>query len=131
METREIKFRGRCVMTGNFAYGFYYPSKGRSIIRTEKDGESMVLPKSVGQFTGLTDKNGKDIYDGDIIKQGNPPIWFAPRVVEFRDGSWMGGNIRIYIDQDKNAYKPTEPISQNSWEVIGNIHQNPELITTK
>lgn len=60
---REIKFRGKDAITGKWAYGFYYPSKGHSIIRDEKDCECIVLPESVGQFTGLCDKNGKEIYE--------------------------------------------------------------------
>ena len=65
---REINFRGRCAFSGEWTYGYYYPSKGNDIIRTKDDKESIVLPESVGEFTGLKDKNGKDIFEDDIIQ---------------------------------------------------------------
>ncbi len=86
-----------------------------------------VIPETVGQFTGLKDKNGKEIYEGNIIKQGNnPDCWFAPRGVEFKNGAWMGRGIRIFVEQDKADYEGT--VSNNEWEIIGDIHENPELL---
>ena len=79
------------------------------------------------QFTGLKDKSGKEIYEGDIIKMGdNPECWFAPRVVEFKNGAWMGGSCRIYTNQDKHDYQGDS--NQDNWEIIGNIFENPELL---
>ena len=67
-------------------------------------------------FTGLKDKNGKDIYEGDQIKKGD-----ALFVVEFRDGSFemIGINI-ISVVRISSAYRDLE--------VIGNIYENPELL---
>ena len=79
------------------------------------------------QFTGLKDKSGKEIYEGDIIKMGdNPECWFAPRVVEFKNGAWMGGSCRIYTNQDKHDYQGDS--NQDNWEIICNIFENPELL---
>ncbi len=79
------------------------------------------------QFTGLLDSKGVEIYEGDIIKQGNnPECWFAPRVVEFKHGAWMGGDIRIYVEQDWVRYEGK--VSNHKWEILGNIWENKELL---
>ena len=88
-----------------------------------------VIPESVGEFVGLQDKNKKDIYEDDIVKQGletSKDGWFGPRIVEFSDGAWMGGGIRIFVEQDRWVYQGD--VSNNGWEVIGNIYENPELL---
>lgn len=113
--------------------------------RAFQDGQMLVSPISsnyglarffgllyedapIMQFTGLHDKSGKEIYEGDIIKMGdNPECWFSPRVVEFINGSWMGRSCRIYTNQDKRDYQGDS--NQNNWEIIGNIYENPELLS--
>lgn len=78
------------------------------------------------QYTGLKDKNDVDIYEGDIIKMGEDKNnWFSPRIVEFKNGSWVGDGIRIFTNQDKYDYVGDS--NQDNWEIIGNIHQNPDL----
>ena len=84
-----------------------------------------IIPKTVGQFTGLTDKNGKKIFDGDIIE------WFAQGESERPDFG--------YIEYDEQSfawrvcwqkYDPgfMEGMQQEYISVIGNIHDNPELL---
>lgn len=127
---RTIKFRGKRVDNGKLVYGYYWSFNDIHFIRSGSNLHSTdyeVHPETVGQFTGLLDKDGKEIYEGDIIKMGyNPECWFSPRVVEFINGSWMGRGCRIYTDQDSRDYKG-DP-NQNNWEIIGNIHDNPELL---
>lgn len=135
------KFRGRDAITGNWAYGYYYPSKGHAIIRNENDAECIVLKETVGQFTGLLNKNGKEIYEGDIKRE------------EFSIDDERGVDERIYylcqwlpqtcsfvwmtfgdtcVDWDENP-EEEYPISlqkdeQHKYIIVGNIHENPKLL---
>ncbi len=72
------------------------------------------------QFTGLKDKNGKEIYEGDILSRES----FTPWVVTFEKGSFCIANItfqcRLFSCFD---------VDVTDREIIGNIHENPELMT--
>ena len=86
------------------------------MIQDEKGLGSDVVPESVGQFTGLLDKNGKEIYFDDIVrnKYGDigSVIWFSDWSLRV---DWGGGDIH-FIEPEWGL------------EVIGNIHDNPELL---
>ena len=133
MSNREIKFRGKRIDSGEWVYGHYIiDANERHCIYTKLEVFNCI-PETIGQFTGLKDKNWKDIFEGDIIQQGNnPECWFAPRAVEFINGSWAGKHnnsdtyIRIYVEQDQRYYQSM--VSNHKWEIIGNVHGNAELL---
>lgn len=155
---REILFRGKPL--GNYFHGkFIYGSLG--VIDTglcaiyhcfefEDDEMQLVDSGSVGQFTGLTDKNGKKIFEGDIIRYADNDEYEmylesleCPEEYEGVDfsGMWTVDEV-VYGDKigypafDLNAHdfecNGLAELSENGdqwfYEVIGNIHDNPELL---
>ena len=116
---REILFRGKNVDNGEWIYGDYaapfafYPA---NIFKQDGNFEGIaVVPETVGQFTGLTDKNGRKIFEGDILKANNGHIGY----VAFSEGGFVKA-CRCHFNFT-NLYGDNQ-------EVIGNIHDNPELI---
>ena len=107
---------------GDIIHRRYYKNTDVVVIRTEDSGfdnysDYEVDPKTVGQFTGLTDKNGKKIFEGDIAT--TLPTEDKNLVVRFDGGGFCldGLLLRYYRCFGKMAVK-----------VIGNIHDNPELL---
>ena len=129
---REIKFRGRGVFVfdathSNWYYGYLLRKRdGRFIIRTRDDEhEFYVDPATVGQFTGLRDDDGKKIYEGDVLKFVTARI-HTPFVVTFFAAAFRGHFL------EKNGdYYTLEYLLRNEARVIGNIHDNPELLEVK
>ena len=121
---RMIKFRGRCAFSGVWRYGFYYVSKGNHIIRNENDRESIVLEKTIGRFTGLHDKNGKEIYEGDILNVGEnlvcEIVYVDKNVEDYGDEIHCAFHAKVYIH---NKTIPLDSYLKNNCEIIGNIHE--------
>lgn len=117
---RQIKFRALCAITGVWRYGFYYTSKGNHIIRDEQDKESIVLPATVGQFTGLTDKNGKDIFEGDFLRGSSDDKCLV---------IWRQDLASFALTKDGWAYDHYfgEAIDPGFCEIIGTIHDRKEV----
>lgn len=122
---REIIFRGK-TEKGEWVYGdLLHPDlygNGYSIEDFTKGKNNCfdVIPETVGQYTGLTDKNGKRIFEGDIIRENYGYGAYDDFCVEF----CLGGFNMIYIQTNKGKYAW---YGENG-EVVGNKHDNPELI---
>lgn len=133
MET--IKFRGRRLDNGKWAIGLLIKMWGAWHILDWDDENTAypIDPATVGQYTGLKDKNGKDVYEGDIFKDSSGvlrTIFRVPGGLAFEDNP-----VAFGYDHSSPLY-PYSPLaeSQNeAWfsqccEVIGNIHDNPEFL---
>ena len=124
---RNIKFRGLRTDGKGWVYGGYFqhtPDEDgvRYYIFDFNEGAVEVIPESVGQFTGLHDKNGKEIYEGDLIDFGNSnPIEF-----KFDNGCFNVFNEPLGWDFDSEEI----PIKTNLkyCEIIGNVFENPDLV---
>ncbi len=133
---REIIFRGKIIDNGEWAYGSlvveedkYYISLNinDNIKRDDYDVYMLeVIPKTVGQYTGLHDENGEEIYEGDIVKVNGEII---AEVIWENDylGYFLYANEENSIDSFENGEQPLYDY-WGSIEVIGNIYDNPELL---
>ena len=120
---REILFRGKNY-DGEWIEGFFV-HQGRCYEIYHKDYEEFpsrfIEPKTVGQYTGLTDKNGKKIFEGDICRMK------ADRLKGYGAIIFMGSAF-VLCDKThkKTRYYPLYPDGQ--FTVVGNIHDNPEML---
>ena len=126
---REILFRGKRIDNGEWVKGIYSPynwdifgdcmvKEPQIIIISDDENSGLwcdVIPETVGQYTGLNDKNGRKIFEGDIVKHDN----------------------KIYVIKYLEKYARFAPTNSHSvfmvcafeqLEIIGNIHDNPELL---
>lgn len=135
---REILFRGKRKENGKWIYGSLVPKETNSyadgflIIDGALNYDELdnyypsfstydVVSETVGQYTGLTDKNGKKIFEGDILKniESNEIVAICYGGCSF----CYSYNGTIYgIDDSETG------LEMNEWEIIGNIHDNPELL---
>ena len=131
---REIKFRGKRIDNGEWVYGYYVKddegSGGVRHIIQAPDRYYEVNPETVGQYTGLEDKSSTEIYEGDIVKWGHLGGWYSENPVRVAivkinpDIQFDCINLHSVFEYGCFAYKDT----QNALEIIGNIHDNPELV---
>lgn len=122
---RKVKFRGRDFV-GLWHIGDLIHNDDDLLIR---NGclSIFIENETAGQFTGITDKNGKEIYEGDIIGCHNPDIKHLIFYNE-KQGRFMAA-LNGDIDNDFVGVCGLDDSRWNaSKEVIGNIHDNPELL---
>jgi uncharacterized phage protein (TIGR01671 family) len=125
---REILFRGQRADTKEWVYGslfhdpdldqyqifgFDYPINDGEIEREEV--ANIVIPESVGQYTGLTDKNGTKIFTNDIVR-----CWGG----EYCQGYWEHDSNITVLD----AYSIVEMSESENIEIIKDVHDNPKLL---
>ncbi|MCD7640694.1 YopX family protein [Listeria monocytogenes] len=93
--------------------------------------EVEIIQETVGQFTGLKDKNGKKIFEGDIVEvTGDEDYEFTSIVEYFGEGDYPAFDMRAPEDYYFESNTFSEILMSSSYElgVIGNIHENPELL---
>ena len=136
---REILFRGKRIDNGEWVEGYYvkaldmYDKEIHAIFDTmtifyacgETSGFELVDPETICQYTGLTDKNGKKIWEGDIL-EGHLDDKFPEDVT------------RIKVIWHESGWKTEEPgcvdkeyldeFDTENFEVVGNVFDNPELL---
>lgn len=141
MAIRDIIFHGKRLDNDEWVEGWYIHTKRHHCIITGCIDDGYVVyghyasdvamyvvdPATVGQYTGLTDKNGNKIFEGDICRIKNHClISEVPFVIEWEDFVYNGW-VWKDLDEDKNEDCFTRAVAKIC-EVIGNIHDNPELL---
>ena len=139
---REILFRAKCF--GNWRYGSYvhfdkkpthncYNCNYKDFIVTNEEDDEHYYPiselSSLGQYTGLKDKNGKKIFEGDIVHLKGDGFGGSEvgvdyhKIVSFNNGSFC-------LSADEGVHFPIDNYFHglDDWDVIGNVHDNLELI---
>lgn len=126
---RTIKFRGRSLDGKEWYHGDLEYNRVDNIARIhtyDKDGyyirQYYVNPNTVGQFTGLQDKNGKDIYEGDII-------CFVDGLKLVND-EWIDNKHIYEVEYSGAAFRGILGLSEytDAVEIIGDIYDNPDLL---
>ena len=149
---REFLFRGKRVDNGKWVEGeLLHDMKSRPWIywTTPKElpvffsRNAIVNPETIGQYTGLTDKNGKKVFEGDILQGYQYPYLseghsnYYAEVVYFENCPAFGlctfknPNLDIVHGISSGNTEFIEDWESEDWEVIGNIYDNPELLEDK
>ena len=131
---REILYRGKRVHTGKWIQGYYIKIFGMSHIEipgSEKENASFtaytVNSKTIGQYTGMLDKNDTKIFEGDIVRNKNKYFQFVG-IVKYQNGQFVvDWKLHQRVSNGVISSTVTHHLG-NADEVIGNIYDNPELL---
>ena len=133
---RTIKFRGKSIDSNEWLYGDLVRSSDMercAILVNDRElyDECEVYPLSIGQFTGLYDKNGREIYEGDIVDYEDGVLDDVYKELgTINRGTILFSYGQFYVT-NRNCVDMTDLISHDvnfDGEVIGNIHDDPELL---
>ena len=136
---REILFRGKRTDNGEWVYGYLIGNNVivGEVVDFDEDYFNTqfwykVDPETVGQFTGLTDKNGTKVFEGGIIRV-NGVVNFAVKYIEERLSFCLANTDDLKLNL--KYISPWNHVSASWWyefgreiEVIGNVYDNPELL---
>lgn len=141
--SREILFRGKHIhamdsnehLNGTWVHG--YLSDENYIYDKSLEGEFLVDEDTICQYTGLTDKNGKKIFEGDILRGFQYPFCYDGEYNYYAEIIFENCSFMTYTHKnpsscvrgisDGNTDLMEDWVSED-WEVIGNIYDNPELL---
>lgn len=120
---KEILFRGKRKDNNEWVYGWYAPlvCNDKAVIPSIKDSNGSdwrVEPETISQFTGLTDKNGKKIFEGDIIAKG----------LELFEVRWNPEQVRWGIYSDNYEVAGFTKFSESYFVIVGNIYDDKGLL---
>jgi len=142
---REMKFRGQRKLNGDWVFGSYIAigEDWCQIVPTGTEYDEIdvektrVITETVGQFTGLKDKNDKEIFEGDILVKVETDYdkWQEldyegeePLKRDKIDVATMDRFPNYWLENESFGYDGEDLESPPYWEIIGNIHENPELL---
>ena len=129
---RNIKFRGKS--NDEWVYGLLLKSDKDDKYLIQSDHEKckccgkelekyfLTNEKTIGQYSGLNDKSGKEIYEGDIVKVFTNKEWRIGKII------YEHSEFTIDVTNNKDLKYGRTSIIENLTEVIGNIYDNPELL---
>lgn len=146
---RELIFRGKRIDNGEWVEGYYIEDKWgdsnnnqlhfilphRTCPSILDDWQPIkVIPETVGQFTGLTDKNGKKIFEGDVLRFTDRRVWYTNKLFMLSESEKikkLADFIELpYIDrvvEIPRIYDWCFESDKSYWEIIKNIHDKEEL----